>query len=325
VAQPGFISGESLAPLQLTDKSREAIDSLKSGQAVVILGEAAVTHPQASWLRAVARFIAESTGAAYDELPVGANAVGLAKAGVLPGDGGLNAQAMLAQPRKGYLLYGLEFPHDFADGSAITNALQGAQHIVAFGAFANAQLRDVADVILPIGLLPEIDGTLVNVDGVQQRVDAGAKAPADARAGWKVLRALGGLMKLPGFEFDDIAGLREGMVERAAAPAKGLVERKPVQGISRLAIWPIYRSDAVVRRAGSLQRHPLNRAPAVRVNASEAQRQGLAAGDEIKLASAVLPLIIDATVPDGAVWIDAAHDLTATLPPYGAAITLSKA
>jgi NADH-quinone oxidoreductase subunit G len=325
-AQPGFIANESLAPLQVTDKAREAIASLKSGQSVVILGDAAITHPQASWLRAVARFVAEATGAAYNELPVGANAVGLAKAGVLPGNGGLHAGAVLAQPRKGYLLYGLEFPHDFADGAAVSNALSSAQHVVAFSAFANAALRDVADVILPIGLLPEIDGTLVNVDGLLQRVQAGAKAPADARAGWKVLRALGGLMQLPGFEFDDIAGLRESMVERSkAATSQGLVERKPVQGLSRLATWPIYRSDAVVRRATSLQAHPLNREAAVRMNPNEAQRQGLAAGDQIKLATAVLPLVIDATVPDGGVWIEAAHDQTATLPPYGAAITLSKA
>jgi NADH-quinone oxidoreductase subunit G len=324
-AQPGFISGESLAPLQVTDKAREAVASLKSGSSVIILGEAAVTHSQASWLRAVARFIAEATGAAYNELPIGANAVGLSKAGVLPGNGGLNAQAMLAQPRKAYVLYGLEFPHDFADGAAVSNALTGAQHIVAFSAFANAALRDVADVILPIGLLPEIEGTLVNVDGAPQRVEAGAKAPADARAGWKVLRALGGLMKLPGFEFDDIAGLREGMAERKASSSQTLAERKPVQGLSRLATWPIYRSDAVVRRAASLQAHPLNRAPAVRVNANEAQRHGLAEGDQVKLANVVLPLAVDATVPDGAVWIEAAHDQTATLPPYGAAITLSKA
>ncbi|RDS80502.1 NADH-quinone oxidoreductase subunit G [Dyella monticola] len=324
-AQPGFISHESLAPLQVTDKAREAVASLKSGQSVIILGDAAVTHPQASWLRAVARFIAEATGAAYNELPVGANGLGLTKVGVLPGNGGLHTQAMLAQPRKGYLLYGLEFPHDFADGAAVTNALNGAQHIVAFSAFANAALRDVADVILPIGLLPEIAGTLVNVDGLVQRVEAGAKAPADARAGWKVLRALGGLMKLPGFEFDDIAGLRESLVERKASTSQGLAERKPVQGLSRLATWPIYRSDAVVRRASSLQAHPLNRAFAVRLNADEAQRQGLAAGDNVKLVNGVLPLLIDDTVPDGAAWIEAAHDQTATLPPYGAAITLSKA
>ena len=39
----------------------------------------------------------------------------------------------------------------------------------------------------------------------------------------------------------------------------------------------------------------------------------------------VLPLVIDAAVPDGTAWIEAAQDLTATLPPYGASITLSKA
>jgi NADH-quinone oxidoreductase subunit G len=285
-----------------------------------------VTHPQASWLRAIARFVAEATGAAYNELPAGANAIGLAKVGVLPGNGGLDAQAMLAQPRKAYVLYGLELPHDFADGSAVVNALHGTQHIVAFAAFATPELRDVADVILPIGLLPEIDGTLVNVDGFAQHVEAGAKAPgSDVRAGWKVLRALGGQMKLPGFEFDDLAGLRAGITEQVAATKQELSARKSVQELSRLATWPIYRSDAVLRRASALQAHPLNRAPAVRVNAEEAQRQGLVEGGQVKLANVVLPLVIDATVPDGAVWIEAAHDQTATLPPYGAAITLSKA
>ncbi|HUA80169.1 MAG TPA: NADH-quinone oxidoreductase subunit NuoG [Dyella sp.] len=329
------VAGGATAPAHLADaingapsnqEDSNAIAALKSGQAVVILGEAAITHPQASWLRAVARFIAEATGAAYNELPAGANAVGLTKIGVLPGNGGLNAQGMLAQPRKAYVLYGLELPHDFADGSSVINALHGTQHIVAFAAFATPELRDVADVILPIGLLPEIEGTLVNVDGVSQRVEAGAKAPGhDVRAGWKVLRALGGQMKLPGFEFDDIAGLRDGISEHGATTKQGLAERKPVQGLSRLATWPIYRSDAVVRRATSLQAHPLNRAAAVRMNAEEAQRHGLADGNQVKVANAVLPLVIDATVPDGAVWIEATHDQTATLPPYGAAVTLNKA
>ncbi|MBE1161244.1 NADH-quinone oxidoreductase subunit NuoG [Dyella acidiphila] len=303
----------------------DAIAALKSGHAVVILGDAAITHPQASWLRSIARFIAEATGAAYNELPSGANALGLAKVGVLPGNGGLNVQGMLAQPRKAYVLYGVELPHDFADGTVVTNALHGTQHIVAFAAFASPALLDVADVILPIGLLPEIEGTLVNVDGYAQSVEAGAKAPGDTRPGWKVLRALGGLMKLAGFEFDDIAGLRSGIAEGQPAATQQLAERKTAQGLSRLATWPIYRSDAVLRRATALQAHPLNRAAAARVNAAEAQRHGLSAGDQAKVANVTLPVVIDASVPDGAVWIEAAHDQTATLPPYGAAITLSKA
>ncbi len=302
----------------------DAIAALKSGSAVVIFGEAAVTHPQASWLRAVARFIAEATGAGYNELPVGANALGLARVGVVPGNGGLDAQGMLAQARKSYVLYGVE-PQDVADGAALLKALRGAEHVVAFSAYAGPVLRDVADVILPIALLPENDGTLVNVDGLSQSVAAGAKAPGEARPGWKVLRALGGVLKLAGFEFDDLAGLREGIIERGHQVRAELAARPAVAGLSRLATWPIYRTDAVLRRSSALSAHPLNRAPAVRVNADEAQRLGLGDGVTVRVADTVLPLVIDVSVPDGTAWIEAAHDDTVALPPYGAALTLIKA
>jgi len=93
----------------------------------------------------------------------------------------------------------------------------------------------------------------------------------------------------------------------------------------RLATLPIYRTDAVLRRATALQAHPLNRSAAVRVNADEAKRLGLAGGEQVRVADATLLLTIDETVPAGTVWIEAGHDVTAALPPYGAAITLSKA
>jgi NADH-quinone oxidoreductase subunit G len=317
----------------------DAIAALKqaasgAGGAVVIVGEAAVTHPHAAWLRVLARFIADATGAGYDELPVGANALGLAQLRVVPSHGGLHAQAMLAQPRRSYLLYGVEPPYDFADGGAALAALRGAQHVVAFSAFAGAALREVADVILPIGLLPELDATLVNVDGLAQGVVAGAKAPGQARAGWKVLRALGGALQFDGFAFDDIAGLRAGIVERRPAAAADFVPQQaggtatdelPASTLTRFASWPIYRGDAVLRRATALNAHPLNRAPAARVNAAEARRLQLDDGCQVHVGDGVLPLVVDDTVADGTVWIEAANDLTATLPPYGAALTLRRA
>jgi NADH-quinone oxidoreductase subunit G len=323
VAPPALSA--AIAGVSSDEGDAEAIAALKGGQAVVIFGEAAVTHPQASWLRALARFIAVATGAGYDELPVGANAVGLSRLGVLPGNGGLDAQTMLTQPRKSYVLYGVEPPHDFADGSAVLRALRAADQVVAFSAYASPALREVADVILPIALLPEIDATLVNVDGLAQNVVAGAKAPGQARPGWKVLRALGGALQLAGFEFDDLAGLRAGIGERPASVRQGLAARAPVGGLTRLATWPIYRGDAVLRRATALNAHPLNRAPAVRVNADEAQRQGFADGAQVRIDDVLLPLVVDPNVPAGAAWIEAAQDLTVTLPPYGAVITLSKA
>ncbi|MBB6248656.1 NADH-quinone oxidoreductase subunit NuoG [Rhodanobacter sp. A1T4] len=316
---------EAINGAQSDDGDNDVISALKSGKAVVILGEAAVTHPQASWLRAIARFIADATGAGYNELPIGANALGLAKVGVSPGNGGLDAQAMLAQARKSYVLYGVEPPHDFADGGAALKALHAAEQVVAFSAYASAALREVADVILPIALLPEIDATLVNVDGLAQSVSAGAKATGQTRAGWKVLRALGGSLQLAGFEFDDLAGLRDGISERASTSVSGFAKRAEVTGLTRLATWPIYRSDAVLRRATALQAHPLNRAPAVRLNADEAGRRGLTEGSQVRLAESTLPLVIDKSVPDGTAWIEAGQDVTATLPPYGAAINLSKA
>ena len=316
---------EAISGAQSDDGDSDVISALKSGSAVVSLGVAAVTHPQASWLRALARFIAEATGAGYDELPVGANAVGLARLGVLPGNGGLDAQTMLAQPRKSYVLYGVEPPHDFADGAAVLKALRAAEQVVAFSAYASPALREVADVILPIALLPEIDATLVNVDGLPQNVAAGAKAPGQTRAGWKVLRALGGSLELPGFEFDDLAGLRDGIHDRPQTPRDALSTRPDVTGLTRIATVPIYRGDAVLRRATALQAHPLNRAPAARVNADEAQRLGLVEGHSVRIADVSLPLVVDRAVPDGAVWIEAGQNVTATLPPYGAVITLSKA
>ena len=317
--------GDAINGAQSDQGDNDAVAALKSGKAVVILGEAAVTHPQASWLRTIAQFIAKATGAGYNELPVGANAIGLATLGVVPGNGGLDAQAMLTQSRKGYVLYGVEPPHDFADGAVALKALRAAEQVVAFSAYASPALREVADVLLPIALLPEIDATLINVDGLAQGATAGAKAPGQARPGWRVLRALGGALQLAGFEFDDLAGLRDGINKHAVPLRNGLTTRTPVSGVTRLATWPIYRGDAVLRRATALNAHPLNRAPAVRLNADEAKRLGLPENGEVLVGDVVLPLVIDRSVPDGTAWIEAAQDLTATLPPYGAVINLSKA
>jgi NADH-quinone oxidoreductase subunit G len=314
----------ALNGVETTDAHRAAFKAL-GDNAVVILGHAAVTHPEASWLRAIAHFIAQAAGASFNEIPVGANAIGLASVGVLPTAGGLDARGMLAQARKGYVLYNVEPPHDFADGTLALQAMHSAQTVVAFAAFASDALKDSADVILPIGLTPEIDATLVNVEGTAQAVLPGAKAPGDARPGWKVLRALGGMLGVAGFEFDDLVGLREGLTERATDSRASLAPRATGVSFSRLATTPIYRVDAVVRRAGALASHPLNRAAAIRINADDAGKLGLIDGANARIGDAVLPVAIDASVPDGAAWIEAAHSETAMLPPYGAAITVSKA
>ncbi len=294
---------------------REAVKA--SGNAVLIVGAIAENHPQAAAIRAAARDFANATGARLCRIPQGANAVGLAQAGVLPA--GMDVSAMLAQPRKAYAIYGIEPGLDFADTAAARKALAGAK-VVAFSQFACASTRDVADLILPIGALPEIEATLTNLDGRQQQARAGGKLPGDAREGWRVLRALGGEMQLAGFEFTDLAGLRGSLRAVAVNVAASAQPQLVAEGLEVASTPAIYRTDAVVRRAAALQAHPLNNVPRIVLNTGDAARLQLVEGQMAKVGTdagrATLPVVVDARVAAGSVWIESGHGATA---PLGAA------
>ncbi|KQN98401.1 MULTISPECIES: NADH-quinone oxidoreductase subunit NuoG [Stenotrophomonas] len=294
---------------------REAVKA--GGNAVVIVGAIAENHPQAAAIRAAARDFAAATGAKLCRIPQGANAIGLSRAGVLPA--GKDVAAMLAQPRKAYVLYGIEPGLDFADGAAARKALAGAK-VVAFSQFACASTRDVADVILPIGALPEIDATLTNLDGRDQQARAGGKLPGEAREGWRVLRALGGDLQLAGFGFTDLAGLRAGLQPVQVSVAASAQPQLAGEGLEVASTPAIYRTDAVVRRAEALQAHPLNNAPRIVLNADDAARLQLVEGQMAKVGTdagkATLPVVVDARVAAGTVWIESGHGATA---PLGAA------
>ncbi len=310
VAPSAFIDALGSAAL------RDAV-SASAGNAVLIVGGIAENHPQAAAIRAAARDFAAATGAKLCRIPQGANAVGLSRAGVLPA--GKDVNAMLAQPRKAYALYGIEPGLDFADAAAARKALAGAQ-VVAFSQFACASTRDVADVILPIGALPEVDATLTNLDGREQSARAGGKLPGEAREGWRVLRALGGELALAGFEFIDLAGLRASLAPVSVTVSSSAATPLAGEGLEVTSTAAIYRTDAVVRRAQALQSHPLNTAPRIVLNTADAARLQLAEGQMAKVGTdagrATLPVVVDARVAAGSVWIESGHGATA---PLGAA------
>ncbi|MBA3487342.1 MAG: NADH-quinone oxidoreductase subunit NuoG, partial [Lysobacter sp.] len=94
-------------------------------RAVIIIGALAENSAYAADIRRAAAQFAAATGAAVCRIPQGANAVGLGDYGVLPGS--RDAQAMLAQPRSAYVLYGIEPGLDFADTAIAYKALGDAQ------------------------------------------------------------------------------------------------------------------------------------------------------------------------------------------------------
>jgi NADH-quinone oxidoreductase subunit G len=189
--------------------------------------------------------------------------------------------------------------------------------------------------VLPIGLPPESDGSYVNVDGVVQTLAAGAKAPGDARPGWKVLRALGAALGVAGFDFTDFAQLRDLVAPKlrmgSTKPHAGKLAQRPTEasGLVRIATVPMYRADQVLRRCPALQAHPLTGKAAVALNPEDALVLGLANDASAKVsgngAEAVLPVVVTRAVPRGAAWIESTWPETRTLPPMGAALTVTRA
>ncbi|RNF85197.1 NADH-quinone oxidoreductase subunit NuoG [Montanilutibacter psychrotolerans] len=281
---------------------------------VVIVGALAENGAHAAAIRSAATEFATATGAALCRIPQGANAVGLSDYGVLPS--ARDAQAMLADARGAYVIYGIEPGLDFADTARAMKAL-GAAQVVAFSHYACRSTQAVADVILPIGLLPEIDATLTNLDGRQQAASAGGKLPGDARAGWRVLRALGGELGADGFDFTDLAGLRSGMQMRDVVAVAGAPAQSSGEGLEIAASVAIYRSDATVRRAAALQSHPLNLEPRAVLHPADALSLGLAEGVVGKFSTsagtATLPVVTSDKVARGTVWVEGGHGATAPL------------
>ncbi len=307
-----------VAPSKLANALEDAtlLDAVKGAtRPVLIVGALAENHPQAASLRAAARKFAVATGAALCRIPQGANAVGLARHGVLPAK--RDVAGMFAEPRPAYVIYGIEPGLDFADGAVAQKALKAAK-VVAFSHFACKSTRNVADVILPIGALPEIEATLTNLDGIDQHTQAGGKLPGEAREGWKVLRALGGELQLPAFEFTDLAGARAaGSANTPSSIARSVAPVAANEGLEVAATAAIYRTDGVVRRAEALQSHPLNTAPCITLNPVDAEAAGLSDGAVAKVGSpdgtATLPVVIDKGVAPGTVWIESGHGATAPL------------
>jgi NADH-quinone oxidoreductase subunit G len=324
----------AIGGLAADDASRRLHAALKQGDAVVIFGDSAVQHPQASLLRAAARFVAAATGAAYDEIPAGANAAGLARVGAMPHAGGLDAAAMLAQQPRALLTWQAG-SQDTSSSAAFDAARSKADFHVYIGAYACNGVKRTAHAVLPVGLPPEVDGTYMNIDGTVQGVAAGAKLPGEARPGWRVLRALGAQLGLAGFTFTELAELRSALQGALAAkftmpknvPVASAVAALP--GFVRVATVPLYRSDAIVRRSPALQEHPLTGKAAVGLNPEDALALGLANNAKATVrggdAEVVLPVVITRAVPRGAAWIEATWPETRALPPTGAALTIARA
>ncbi len=300
------------APADASAAAKAVANSLLSGERkAVLLGNAAAQHPQAAQLLALAQWIAAHTGATVGYLSESGNSVGAQLVGALPRAGGLNAGQMLSQPMKALFLLGVEPAFDAADAAAARAALKGAGLVVSMTPFKDAN-TDIADVLLPVAPFTETGGALVNAEGRLQSFHGVVKPLGDTRPAWKVLRVLGNLLGLQGFEQETVEEVRaEALGNDIAArldnsaSAAIAVPAAANAGLERIADLPIYATDPIVRRAPSLQATADAAAPVVGLPSALWQQLGAKVTVKQGTTSVTLSAREDATLAPNAVRLAA--------------------
>ncbi|MGE0351268.1 NADH-quinone oxidoreductase subunit NuoG [Hydrogenophaga sp.] len=242
----------------VNDVHRAVAKSLLGGERkAILLGNAAAHHAKASSLLALANWIAQHTGASVGYLSEAANTVGAQLLNALPGQGGLNAAQMLGGALKATLLLNTEPAHDTAAGAA---GLASSGMVVTLSPFKTN--LDVSDVLLPIAPFTETSGSFVNAEGRLQGFHAVVRPLGDTRPAWKVLRVLGNLLGLSGFDADSsqavladaLPGVAAGhVVDAARLSNAGSAAIDTAAATVEPCVASIYQLDGLVRRSTALQ------------------------------------------------------------------------
>ena len=322
--------------LPVSVAAQQIADSLLSGaSASVLLGSAAIAHPQATDLHILAQFIAEQTGATLGFLPVGGNAVGAS----LVNANGAGVESILSGDRRAVILMNIEPDADLPNPAQARAALAKANTVIALSAYQSADLLEVADVILPITTFTETVSTFINAEGRLQTIQPAVKPLGDSRPAWKVLRVLGGLLNLDGFLYnmpEEVLGdaLGENYCTKLSnqSTATGLSNgnASPSAALERVSDVGIYAGDQIVRRSSALQlTRDAKRGNQVGLGQALFNELGLKEGDAVRVTqggqSIDLPATLETNLAKGAVRISAGTIASAQLGSMFGPVTVSKA
>lgn len=303
----------------------------------IFLGALAINHPNASDLHILAEFIAQHTGACLGFLGEGANAVGAQVLGATQGNQG-SVESLLQSNVRAYVLMNLEPLMDLPNPQQTRTALTKADTVIALSTFTSPDLLELADVILPITPYTETVGTYVNMAGQVQTIQPAVRPLADARPAWKVLRAMGSLLNLDGFLYnapeevyaDALAKPLEHILSNAFTANAQVLNKNILSGsIQRLADQAIYASDAIVRRAPSLQlTRDAKTANQIGVGEDLFNRLGLKEGDLVTVSqegkNVEAPVTLQPGLASGVVRIALGTNMSAQLGSMFGEITVAK-
>ncbi len=318
-------------------------ERLKAGQRVgVFLGAIAESHPDYAVLETLAWQIAQAVHGRFGHFQSAANAVGAQLAGAMPHrlPGGAvaesSAQSLWQEKPAAALLVGVDPLLDAANPAQAREALAESNQVVALTAFRTPTLAATADLMLPIGWFAETSGTLVNTQGDWQSFSGAVTPAGEARPAWKVLRVLGTMLDIEGFEYDsseevlaEVRAACDGVSLNNDANGGCEITCYGAEGLHRLGWFPLYAAEMGIRQATALQktRDALG-AQTVQMNAKTAAAHGLSEATEATViqngGSLTLPLCLDETLADDCVLVAAGIAGTEALGPLFGELTLGE-
>ncbi len=328
----------AVAGVTAGDAAKRIAASLASGEkAGVFLGNFAEQHPAATELHVLAQALAEILACPFGFLGTAANSVGGHVAACAPTgkNSGRNAREMIESPLRAYLLLGVEPELDMRNPRQAVAAMKQAELVVAMSPFQHGA-TEYAHVMLPIAPFTETAGTFISTEGRVQSFAGVVKPLGETRPAWKVLRVLGNLLGLAGFEHDGADDAQREVLHGKTEIVNKNNNLKLTlgalaaagSGIARIAEVPIYAADALARRAPSLQKTRDAQPPVATLNRALADQLGLLDGDFVRVVQdggeVTVAYAIDEKLPADCVRLAAARAETAALGAAAAPVTIER-
>lgn len=313
-----------LAKIEPSETETHIAQQLAAGEAAtVVLGALAQNHDTASSILNLAELITRLADAKLAVLTPGANTAGAWLAGAVPhrsaagiavAKPGLDCVRQLYKPLKAFFLLDTEPSLDCVYSAQAKKAMKQADMVVAVTPFIG-DAKIYANVILPSVPVFETAGTFVNAAGEWQSFQAALEPFEAARPAWKILRVLGNLFHLDGFEQNTAFDVRDELKDLVAnmsthnerewqAPT---ITNHSEYSIQRIEDWPMYRGDNLVRRSEPLQQSGAAVKAAAYIPTNLAKDLSLLDAEYVtvtqKNQTATLPLIIDDRIAENCAYI----------------------
>ncbi|MEM7562525.1 MAG: NADH-quinone oxidoreductase subunit NuoG [Pseudomonadota bacterium] len=309
-----------LADCEIQASHRAIAKSLIGGDnAAIFVGVQAISNPHYALIQELCESITGSTGATLGYLSLSANSAGACLAGATPHRGpagaasdqaGENAAQILNNQHKVLMTFALD---PSIEAPSLAPLSDRNETIIAVNAFDNDYVQQQADIVLPLASMLETSGSFVNVEGLWQSFKGCVASRGESRPGWKILAALGQVLNPEAFPYGDSLEIRTELKSLCSdvslnnlcgiqSADKSLPAAE--KSIQKIGVTPIYACDEMARLSGDLQKTPLmKKQSAVVINQAQAEKSKLLDCEQVQVkqgkGTAVLPLRIDNTVPDG--------------------------